>query len=212
MKLDYKIINHAFGLVSKFSKLYNIDESHAMRHSLDVFHNAVAIYNSEIYESPFLKYQQKEIFCSAILHDMCDKKYVDSSVVLKQINSYMSDYLNALEINTMNKIISTMSYSYVKANGFPDLYNFNLAYHIVREADLLAAYDIERCVIYQTTQKGYTYYDSLDKVAGLFHTRTFQYINDDLFKTTYSKQKAAQLHENALERIQVLTQTKHLCT
>ena len=210
MKIDYKIINHAFGLVGKFSKLYNIDESHAMRHSLDVFHNAVAIFHSEVYESPFLKYQQKEIFCSAILHDMCDKKYVDSPVVLKHINSHMADYLNSEEINNMNNIISTMSYSYVKANGFPELQNFNLAYHIVREADLLSAYDVERCVIYQTTQKGYTYYDSLDEVARLFHTRIFQYINDDLFKTSYSKQKAAQLHTDALERIKILTQTKYL--
>ena len=42
-----------------------------------------------------------------------------------------------------------MSYSKVNKNGFPELGNYQLCYNIVREADLLASYNIDRCIIYQ---------------------------------------------------------------
>ena len=204
MKLDYKLINHAFSLVSTFSSLYKIDESHALRHSLDVFHNAVDIYNSELYDNPFLKDQQKEIFCAAILHDMCDKKYVTPKLAMSHMNILMSEHLTMDQLRTMNDIMSTMSYSYVKKNGYPNLQNYNLAYHIVREADLLAAYDVERCFIYQIKHEDYTYNSSIEKVIDLFNNRVLKYIEDDLFITNYSKQKAQKLHDEAIKRINII--------
>jgi hypothetical protein len=45
-------------------------------------------------------------------------------------------------------IISKMSYSKVKSNGFPCIGPFQTAYNIVREADLLSDYDFYRCIIY----------------------------------------------------------------
>ena len=52
------IVNTAFKYVILTSKQFNIDESHAVRHSMDAFHFANKIYDSEIYSSPFLKGQK----------------------------------------------------------------------------------------------------------------------------------------------------------
>lgn len=201
MKINYKIINQAFHLVTKLSSLYNIDESHSLRHSLDVFHNACGIYQNEIYSSPFLKEQQNEIFCSAILHDMCDKKYTDPTTALKLINLNMGNYLNYQELDVVNNIVSQMSYSHVKQYGYPNLENYNLAYHIVREADLLAAYDVERCFVYKMNNEKDTYQQTYPDVLNLFENRVLQYIDDGLFVTEYSKIKAKKLHDEAIKRL-----------
>jgi HD superfamily phosphodiesterase len=191
-------INAAFHYVIQTSQTNNIDESHALRHSMDVYHFANNIYDSEIYVNSFLKEQKNIIMCSAILHDMCDKKYVDEKVGIKNMNLFMQHYVPAEEINVMNSIISTMSYSTVKKNGYPDLQNYNWAYHIVREADLLAGYDYERCIIYQMMHNNDDYLTSIKKANDVFHKRTLLYIKDDLFVTDYSKQISKTLHENAL--------------
>ena len=201
MKINYKIINQALNLVTKLSGLYNIDESHSLRHSLDVFHNACEIYQNEIFTSPFLKQQQNEIFCSAILHDMCDKKYTDQSSALKLINFNMQNYLNSEEMDIMNNIVTQMSYSHVKENGYPNLENFNLAFHIVREADLLAAYDVERCFVYKMKNEKNSYETTYPDVISLFENRILKYIDDELFVTDYSKSKARKLHDSAAQRL-----------
>ena len=36
------ILNYAFNYVAKFSKIYNIDESHALKHSMETFRLAIA--------------------------------------------------------------------------------------------------------------------------------------------------------------------------
>jgi hypothetical protein len=195
------IINIAFNYVIKTSTKFNIDESHALRHSMDVFHFANQIYESELYVNPFLKEQKNIIMCSAILHDMCDKKYVDEKVGIHEMNLFMQNYISYEEINVINKIISSMSYSTVKIQGFPNLENYNLAYHIVREADLLAGYDVERCIIYQMAQHCDDYVDSLHKANELFEKRIFRYIDEKLFFTDYSKNMSEILHNSALLKI-----------
>jgi len=183
------------------SQKFNIDESHALRHSMDVFHFANNIYDSELYVNPFLKQQKNIIMCSAILHDMCDKKYVDEKMGIDEMNHFMKQYINQDDLNIINKIISSMSYSTVKKNGYPNLDNYNLAYHIVREADLLAGYDVERCIIYQMAQHCDSYVDSLDRANKLFQNRIFRYIDEELFLTDYSKNMSNILHDKALIKI-----------
>jgi hypothetical protein len=114
----------------------------------------------------------------------------------------MKDVLSKEELDIVSKIIYSMSYSTVKKNGYPeDLGIYNLAYHIVREADLLSAYDIERCVIYQVQHENSNYFDSLVEMKKLFNKRVFQYINDELFKTNYSKKKSKELHEKSVIKL-----------
>ena len=195
------VINAAFHYVVQTSQKFNIDESHALRHSMEVFQYANNIYESEIYISPFLKEQKNIIMCSAVLHDMCDKKYVEEQKGIYEMNNFMQDYISFEDLYVINQIISSMSYSTVKKQGFPTLEQYNLAYHIVREADLLAGYDVERCIIYQMAQKQDDYIESLNSANKLFQSRIFKYIDDDLFLTDYSKNMSRILHNNALLKI-----------
>jgi len=193
------IVNAAFNFVIFTSKKYNIDESHSLKHSIDVFNFANKIYNSEINKSPFLLEQKDIIHVSAILHDMCDKKYMNEGDGVLNINKYMEPYMPQTELKVVSDIISTMSYSKVKKNGYPNLGNYQLAYNIVREADLLSAYDVDRCLIYQMMHEKFNYSDSLKLVYDLFENRVLKYRGDNLFITNYSKSKSYDLHAKAVE-------------
>ena len=195
------IINYAFHYTIQTCNRLNIDESHGLRHSMDVYHFANKIYDSETYVNPFLKGQKNIIMCSAILHDMCDKKYININDGINDMNLFMKDYINDDELQIINKIISTMSYSTVKKNGYPEMQQYNLAYHIVRESDLLAAYDVERCIIYQMMHEGFDYISSLKSAKELFETRVLKYIDDGLFITSFSKATAQVLHEKAVIKL-----------
>ena len=52
------------------------------------------------------------------------------------------------EIQIVKNIVAKMSYSTVKKNGFPKFNDYQSAYHIVREADLLSAYSFDRAMIF----------------------------------------------------------------
>lgn len=202
------LINRAFQFTIISSEKYHIDESHAVRHSLDVYHYASQIYNSELPNNPYLIEQQPVIYASAILHDMCDKKYMDESYGLLEIRDHMKGYMKNDHLDAMSEIISTMSYSKVMRVGYPYLDKYQLAYHIVREADLLAGYDVTRSLIYQMTHEKYEYTESLDVVEDLFNKRMFKYVSDNLFITDFSKQMANYLHEQSLYTIAELHQAQ----
>ena len=197
-----KLVNHAFQYVIQTSKKYNIDESHAFKHSLDVLHYSNRIYQSELSKKQFLKEQKDIIFISSIIHDMCDKKYMNEQIGVQEMRNYMKDYLEPSHLDTVSDIIYTMSYSKVMKQGYPFLGKYQDAYHIVREADLLAAYDLERCIIYQMMHEKYSYSESLKSAIELFHNRILRYIENDLFITSYSKKKAAELHIKAVYDIE----------
>jgi hypothetical protein len=200
----HNIANVAFKYVIWNSKTLNIDESHALKHSMDVFNYANEIYYSELKTNPYLTDHYEIITASAILHDMCDKKYVDETIAVKNIECVLTDYLNVTEIETVSKIISTISYSKVKLNGYPDLQQYQLAYNIVREADLLSAYDINRCIIYGLMKENLSYTDSTKRAIQLFETRMGKYKSDNLFITECSKQKSTILEANAKNEIAIL--------
>jgi HD superfamily phosphodiesterase len=71
------IISRAFDLVIFMSKMFNIDESHALKHSMEVYNFALQIYESELSMNHYLEEQKDIIILAAILHDTIDKKYVD---------------------------------------------------------------------------------------------------------------------------------------
>ena len=52
--------------------------------------------------------------------------------------------------------------------------------------------------------------DSLQVAIDLFDKRVFQYIENDLFITNYSKQKAGELHLKAIEDIYNIQKIKNL--
>ena len=201
------ILNVAFNYVAKFSKIYNIDESHALKHSMETFRLANEIYNNEVQSNAYLSDQQDIIYTSAILHDMCDKKYMVEKLGLSIMKNHMGDIMPITRLDTVSAIISTMSYSKVKQNGFPLLGEYQLAYHIVREADLLAAYDIDRTIMYGMIMEKMDYCDAVVRAIHLFDTRILKYREDDLFVTNISKEISSSLHEKAIRDIEELKTT-----
>jgi HD superfamily phosphodiesterase len=192
------LVNSAFNYVIKTSQMYNIDESHSLKHSMEVFHLTNKIIDSEITKYPYLESQKDIIYSAAILHDMCDKKYINENEGIKSINNFMCDYMSSHSLDIMNKIVLSMSYSKVKKNGYPELGNYQMAYHIVREADLLSAYDIDRTIIYSFMVEKLNYIDSTKRSLNLFENRILKYRDDKLFVTNYSKNLSLLLHTKAI--------------
>jgi len=197
-----------FHIVNIMSSKFNIDESHGLLHSMQILHFANDIYENEKYNYPILqsKKQQDIIYTAAILHDMCDKKYMNESEGIVEIHKLWKQEINyKLEDNEImdiaTKIIRTMSYSKVKVNGFPKLGKYQLAYHIVREADLLAAYDIDRCIMYSMYRDNIEYTKALTLALNLFDYRVFKMRSDRLFVTKHSKKLSLSLHKRALKDV-----------
>jgi len=200
----FNLINAGFKYVVETSKLYNIDESHALKHSMEVYGLAKKIYESEVLKNSILEQQQAIIFMAAIGHDMCDKKYMDEKEGIRKYQDYLSEYMTRADLEIMGQIIGTMSYSKVKVNGFPELGEYQTAYHIVREADLLAAYDIDRCIIYTIYRDNCSYTDALKVAVELFDNRVFRMRQDRLFKTVYSKKESLKMHKKAKKDVEQL--------
>jgi HD superfamily phosphodiesterase len=198
------LINQAFRFVIQTSQEFNIDESHSLKHSLEVFNNANTIYESEVIKFPQLEKHREIISLASIVHDMCDKKYMNEDHGISNMNKYMKEYISPEELEIVSHIIKTMSYSKVKINGYPDFGEHQLAYHIVREADLLAAYDLDRCIIYRMMQSKFNYTDALFESKNLFENRILNYRKDNLFITNYSKNKSLLLHRKAVKDVEKL--------
>ena len=199
-------LSKLFTYIALISKKYNIDESHGMKHSMDVIQFAHTILHGEFATHPYLKDQEKVIYTSALLHDMCDKKYMDEEEGIKNLEGFIGNKFNEEELWATKRIIGTMSYSKVMKSGvaeFPDLGKWQQAYHIVREADLLAAYDFDRCMIYQMEKLNGDFDEALTDAKKLFDVRVFKHFDHGLFQTIKGQELGRALHINALDRIRV---------
>ena len=196
---DRLIIDSAFDCVQALTEKYNIDESHGLSHSLSVFRFAKEIYASELETHPELYEQKKIIFTAAVLHDMCDKKYMNEQDGVADICAFMRTHssIDETSLAVIVRIITRMSYSIVKKRGFPDLGEHQLAFHIVREADLLAAYELDRCVVFGMKVNKLRYSASADQARDLYATRIAKYLDDGLFITEYAQKRAADLYARA---------------
>jgi hypothetical protein len=195
-------LNKLFHYVLIATKKYGIDESHGLSHSMNVLNYAHNIYMDEIEEYPHINHHQNIIYASAILHDMCDKKYMDVEKGLKEIEDFVKTELTPNELTVTKQIMNTMSYSKVKKCGYPNLGFYKKAYHIVREADLLSAYDFDRCMIYKMKMCGYDLEKAFFDAENLFNERMFKHIQDGLFFSNYAKKESVILENIARRRIQ----------
>jgi len=179
---------------------HNIDESHGILHSMNILYYSNKNYNHELIENPQIKDQERIIYVSAILHDMCDKKYMNTNTEIKNIENFLQDKLYSNEIDVVKSIISTMSYSHVKKNGFPDLKEYQTSYNIVRESDLLTAYDFDRSMIYNIRQTNCDLFEAYKNAEEIFNNRINKYISDELFFTEYALKESVNLQKIAIER------------
>jgi hypothetical protein len=177
---------------------------------MNVLINAHQIYQIEVKHHEYLKAHETIIYIAAIVHDMCDKKYMNEEDGIRELmalfdcekQSNDTIYIQEDELQIIKKIILTMSYSTVKKHGFPDLGKYQHAYHIVREADLLAAYDFDRAMIYHLHKKQDSIEDVCQNSIDLFDVRIFQHEKDGLLLMRFSKLQHPILALHAKQRIQ----------
>jgi hypothetical protein len=193
-------INKLIQFIIQTTKKYNIDDSHGISHSFSILHNTYNILKSEIKKHPYIGMQLKVILVSALLHDMCDKKYVDEVDGITKIVNFLSQgeiQISVEEIEAIKNIIASMSYSKVKENGFPDLGEYQLAFHIVREADLLCAYDVDRCIIFYLHNRNMDIQNALQNAEQLFRERVYKHEDDGFITFDYSRQQIPELVEKS---------------
>ena len=200
MLIPYKLI---YNFILDRCITLSIDESHAVKHSMDVLKYTQKIYNEELLLFPELKKQKKIMYTSAMLHDMCDSKYMDVDKGLNDIKEFIETInYDKKEIDIILKIIGTMSYSKVKKNGFPDLKEYQKSYHIVREADLLCGYDVERCIVFGMIGKNMDYDESVIATKELYNIRMAKQIEDNLFTTQFGLKEAKKLDKENKIRLE----------
>jgi len=236
--MNVAFLSKIFQYILLTSRKFSIDESHGISHSMNVLHYAEKIYQSELPKHPILKQQKNIVYISALLHDMCDKKYVSEEAGLADLENFLipvkrnimpdsgceiagpglggfsksrsevseislndDPVITPNELTVIKQIISTMSYSKVKRDGYPILGAYEIAYHIVREADLLAAYDFDRCMIYDMNRNKHDLESAFHHADELFKKRVLKHNEDKLFVTEYSQNLSKILHKNALKRM-----------
>ena len=194
--------NKIYDFIVKRCLKLKIDESHAVKHSMDVLKYSQKILNDELKNNSNLILDENIIYTSSMLHDMCDSKYMDEKKGLDDISLLLNNLeYKKNDIDIILKIIGTMSYSKVKKNGFPDLKNYQKEYHIVRESDLLAGYDVERCIVYGMIGRDFNYIESFLATKELYYKRMAKQIEDNLFFSNYSLIEARKLDEENRKRL-----------
>tara|TARA_B110000305_G_C19385878_1_gene612180 strand:- start:563 stop:1201 length:639 start_codon:yes stop_codon:yes gene_type:complete len=190
-------INNIIQFVSHQCNKYNIDETHSLNHALCVLSYSHKILTNEIPIYPQLSTQSHIIYTSALLHDTCDSKYSDEYQSLHEIKEFLhtNQYTN-LDSNIIVDIITQMSYHKIKKHGFPNLDNYTNAFHIVREADLLAGYDFNRALLYGINKLDLNYISSFHRSKQLFDERMDKHISDNLFTTQYANNVAQMICDN----------------
>ena len=172
-KMD-KIITFIMDTSNKF----NIDSGHGLEHSRKIFY-----FCSQLI--PYYTLTENQILTielASLLHDMCDKKYMDESEGIVRIEDFLQNELNIpkLIIGDIETIILNMSYSKVIKNGYPDftyMKHIETPFHIVRNADLLCAYELERCMEYQK-RSGSNRKECLEKMFSIYSNRVSKQIVD----------------------------------
>ena len=196
-----KFISSLVQFIMATTQYQSLDESHGIIHSFNTLHYAQNIFEHEKFNCTDLIPHERVIYVASAVHDMCDKKYMDEKEGIQRIDDMLKDHITDKEIQAVHDIVGTMSYSKVKKHGFPDLGKYQSAYHVVREADLLCAYDFDRALIYHMHRKNNDFQEAYQESMQLFKNRVFKHEKDNLFTYEYSRQEAKVLKKHSLQRI-----------
>ncbi len=182
-------------------KLFNIDDSHGLDHAIKTL-----LWSLRIGKDINLSYHESMIIqLSCLLHDMCDKKYMDETYGVSRIRTFLTETLK-LDPGIIERvifIITTMSYSKVIKNGYPDFRGdlpVERCYHIVRNSDLLESYDPERCIGYHVRCGG-TRKDGIIRMFEIFDNRVLRLIDNGYINLEPAKDYALELHIKALDEL-----------
>lgn len=144
------LFSNAYAFCASMCRIQQIDASHDETHMLRVAKMTTRL--NELCGKPVSEEEKDVMILAAFTHDLCDHKYTDVSAGLEVIDRWLEHQpISEEQRRAVCHIISTMSYSKVAKYGYPiDLGRWELAYHHTRIADLIDAYDIERCYLYQS--------------------------------------------------------------
>jgi len=198
------ILSKLFQFVAVITSKYNIDESHGLGHSMRVFQFTEEIVKYEPFyiANPFVLEEHRPIIqTAAILHDTCDKKYREEADGLTEIRDFLLPMMTPNQIAAILSIIENMSYSKVKVRGMPNLGKYQTAFNVVREADLLDAYDFDRSMIYHMLRNGKTVDEAYKDAEHLFATRVFKHADDGYLTTKYALEAHPRLTQTAKLRM-----------
>lgn len=166
--------------VEHMCKKYKIDESHDVTHAKDCVEFA-----EQLIEENTSDQERMITLYAAALHDTVDKKYVPVRDACAQLRIFLYAIgLSDEDASVIINIITTMSYSYLKARkeeglGYPNHGQWDRAYHIVRHADLLCSYRVNRCYQYQKRiTPDMPKKDCWRKVETIFESRMMRYVSD----------------------------------
>ena len=96
-------VSNLVSFVIKTCTKLNIDESHALKHSMDVFYNSHSIFENE--QNKYTFNDNELIRCKnimntcSILHDMCDNKYINEEVGWNFIYEFLKLQMDTNDID-----------------------------------------------------------------------------------------------------------------
>ena len=172
-------MNALFKFIEDQCLKYNIDESHGLKHAQGTFIRAKLLLGTlaKVDEA-----ERRVALYAAALHDTCDSKYCPVMEASSEIKEFLltQGWIQE-EADAVVKIVNTMSYSKLKAASidghalYPDHGIWQRAYHVARNADLLEAYIVARCVLYTVHVHPTKSADEHgEKAAHLFKDRVFK--------------------------------------
>lgn len=186
-------------------KEYNIDESHNLQHSI----RCIAWVQRLADVNNLTAQEQQIAVYAAALHDMCDAKYTDVFIGCERIREWLlaNDWTEEFA-DVLIRIVTTMSYSKLKAAAadgqivYPDHGRWQMVYHIVRHADLLEGYRVDRCYYYQKhIMPNISENDCWTKVVELFERRPLRYVAEGWIFLDAALEHTDRLEAEARRRI-----------
>ena len=203
-------IYQSLQFVLQTSQFYKIDDSHNLKHSLDVLKQGKLLMDNQLRH--YNTESKSIIYLGCILHDMCDRKYMDVENGLTNIANFLkTTKVNQNVIDSVMKILPRMSYSKtVENNQFQlpkDMYDFPYLeeYHIIRHADLLTSYKLFRTIEmrYQECIRNNKTVDMdriVEEADTIINKRIFALMGGNIFVEKEAKKLAKKYHHVAMRR------------
>ena len=198
-------------LAAQIHSIYRFDSSHGMDHLLHTRYNAIAIMNADgVPRLPGMDpcRVRNLIKDSAFIHDLIDAKYVradEKPIVWATICRVLVDLgWTYEECGHIYDIIDNMSFSKCQQRRASGLLPVDPALpschciHVVRDADMLDAYDPTRCLQYQLAHHP----DCVDDhLRSILVDRVLKY-KDHHLTTPYALSIAPALHKKVEQFVQ----------
>ena len=198
----YQKIENIFNFCEELVDGY--DESHDLKHHIDVLKNAIIIYSDTKTVDTVKLFAL--IFYASMLHDTIDYKYP------KNIEEKTKKLWNYLQLHIPNEwenikwIINNISYSKERDNGYPTHSDpiVQLARDIVSDADKLEAIGeagLRRCKIYTMAMNPDLSAEGIDKlVVEHCHDKLLK-LRGEYIRTTLGKKLAEPKHQVIAEYV-----------